>query len=327
MCYFCISAILVNCSKSTLLMPRYHLFKPCFLFASISCPTISSYAQQVKNVPAAFEALSAEPEVIVLANDIDVPTKSGHLQGVQVMVQDGAEKLLMSGSSLVQAYILQADLASRQTEKLIPLMKEPFRHAGGIQLTDTYLGVGIEDNVKKTVSKVQLYNYHGEGLYEDQPVVTIDREGVPQLKTSGATGILALENDYLIVVSNWDSRHWDFYRFDPNRVDRSIIYSFAAPADWGSYQSINLIRDEEAIYAIGFYKTTDGNYADLILVSKAGQFEPVMKKVLTKAFHCKSGVSFGAAAGLQVDNEGILHLWATQPDALEQIAVNKFSRR
>ncbi|WP_416864285.1 MAG: hypothetical protein ACMVP2_16730 [Imperialibacter sp.] len=304
-----------------------NLAKPFFLLAFISVQPIVGQAQQVKDVPAAFEALSAEPEVIVLANDIDVPTKSGHLQGVQVMVQDGAEKLLMSGSSLKQAYILQADLASRQTEKLIPLMKEPLRHAGGIQLTDKYLGVGIEDNVKKTVSKVQLYNYQGEGLYEDQPVVTIDREGVPQLKTSGATGILALENDYLIVVSNWDSRYWDFYRFDPNGVDRSIIYSFAAPDDWGSYQSINLIRGEEAIYAIGFYKITDGNYADLILVSKAGPFDPFMEKVLTKAFYCKSGVSFGAAAGLQVDNEGILHLWATQPDAFKRIAVNRFSER
>ncbi|WOK07342.1 hypothetical protein RT717_01740 [Imperialibacter roseus] len=308
-------------------MLSHNLVKPFFLLAFISVQPIVGQAQQVKNVPAAFEALSAEPEVIVLANDIDVPTKSGHLQGVQAMVQDGAEKLLMSGSSLTQAYILQADLASRQTEKLIPLMKEPFRHAGGIQLTDTYLGVGIEDNVKKTESKLHLYNYHNEGLYEGKPVVTIDREGVPELKTSGATGILALENDYLIVVSNWDSRHWDFYRFDPNRVDRRIIYSFAAPADWGSYQSINLVRDEEAMYAIGFYKTADGNYADLILVSKAGPFEPVMRKVLTKAFHCKSGVSFGAAVGLQLDNEGILHVWATQPDAVKQITVNKFSQR
>ncbi|MEQ8807584.1 MAG: hypothetical protein RIE59_00835 [Imperialibacter sp.] len=297
------------------------------MLAFISSLPIAGKAQQVKNVPAAFEALSPEPEVIVLMNDINVPTKSGHLQGVQVMVRDGAEKLLMSGSSFTQAYILQADLETRKTDKLIPLMKEPFRHAGGIQLTDTYLGVGIEDNVKKTVSKVRLYNYKDGSLYGDKPAITIDREGAPELKTSGATGIMALENDYLIVVSNWDSRNWDFYRIDPDKPDKSILASFAAPADWGSYQSINLIRDEEAIYAIGFYKTADGNFADLILVSKTGPFDPIMEKVLTKAFNCKSGVSFGAAAGLQVDNEGILYLWATQPDAVKQIAVNKFSQR
>ncbi|MEQ9097925.1 MAG: hypothetical protein RIF36_04520 [Imperialibacter sp.] len=298
-----------------------------FLLAFISCLPLAGHAQQVKNVPAAFEALRPEPEVIVLTNDIDVPTKSGHLQGVQVMEKDGAEKLLMSGSSLTQAYILQADLETRKTDKLIPLMKEPFRHAGGIQLTDTYLGVGIEDNVKKTVSKVHLYDYKDGSLYEDRPTVTIDREGVPELKTAGATGILALENDYLMVVSNWDSRNWDFYRIDPDKPDKSIIASFAAPAGWGSYQSINLIRDEEAIYAIGFCKTAHGNYADLILVSKPGTFEPIMEKVLTKAFNCQSGVSFGAAAGLQVDKGGNLHLWATQPNALKQITVNKFSQR
>ncbi|MEQ8688682.1 MAG: hypothetical protein RIE86_25495 [Imperialibacter sp.] len=298
-----------------------------FLLAFISCLPLAGHAQQVKNVPAAFEALSPEPQVIVLTNDIDVPTKSGHLQGVQVMVQDRAEKLLMSGSSLTQAYILQADLETRKTDKLIPLMKEPFRHAGGIQVTDKYLGVGIEDNMKKTVSKVHLYNYKDGSLYGDKPAITIDREGAPELKTSGATGIMALENDYLIVVSNWDSRNWDFYRIDPEKPDKSILASFAAPADWGSYQSINLISDQEAIYAIGFYKTAHGNYADLILVSKPGTFEPIMEKTLTKAFNCKSGVSFGAAAGLQVDKEGRLHLWATQPDALKRIAVNRFFQR
>ncbi|MEQ9376980.1 MAG: hypothetical protein RIG68_17450 [Imperialibacter sp.] len=298
-----------------------------FLHAVICVQPIVSQAQQVKNVPAAFEALSPEPEVILLTNDIDVPTKSGHLQGVQVMEKDGAEKLLMSGSSLTQAYILQADLETRKTDKLIPLMKEPFRHAGGIQVTDKYLGVGIEDNMKKTVSKVHLYNYKDGSLYGDKPAITIDREGAPELKTSGATGVLALENDYLMVVSNWDSRNWDFYRIDPDKPDKSIIASFAAPSDWGSYQSINLIRDEEAIYAIGFYKTDDGNYADLILVSKPGAFEPIMEKVLSKAFNCKGDVSFGAAAGLQVDKEGILHLWANQPNALKQITVNKFSQR
>jgi len=93
------------------------------------------FGQQVENVPRAFEALASDPEIIFIANSIDVPTDGGHLQGVQVVEQGGQEKLLVSGSSRTQAYILQLDLAAAKAERLIPLMKEPFRHAGGLQVS------------------------------------------------------------------------------------------------------------------------------------------------------------------------------------------------
>jgi hypothetical protein len=300
------------------------------VYLVLVCVTLLPFAgwsRQVKNVPAAFEAINSEPEVLFLSNDIAVPTKSGHMQGVQLLEEGGKQKLLMSGSSLVQAYILQADLASRKTEKLFPLMKDPYRHAGGFQATDKYLVVGIEDNIKRTTSKVNLYQLPNDELANDSPSVVIEREGLPELKTSGAAGILEQQEGYLVVVSNWDSRNWDFYRINPGKVNKEIIITFAAPKDWGGYQSINLLSDAEAIYAIGFYKDGDSHKADLILVSQAGAFQPIMRKVLTRSFNCNSGVSFGAAAGLQVDKAGNLHIWATQPAAAEKIAVNHFFQR
>jgi hypothetical protein len=89
----------------------------------------------------------------------------------------------------------------------------------------------------------------------------------------------------------------------------------------------DLIKDGDAIYAIGFYQKEAIGYADLILVSKRGAFESILEKVSTKTFNCKKGVDFGTAAGLQVDSDGKLHIWATQRDALQQIAVNRFSQR
>ena len=91
--------------------------------------------QQVKNVPEAFEALSSEPEIIFISNEINVPSEGGHLQGVQVIKKNGTEKLLISGSSLTQAYLLQVDLTTQKTDTVIPLMKDPYRHAGGIQVS------------------------------------------------------------------------------------------------------------------------------------------------------------------------------------------------
>jgi len=311
----------------TFTMGQRYLFLGYILIANLWMHPILSFGQQVKNVPQAFKALSSEPEIILVKNAIKVPTDGGHLQGVQVIEKNGTEKLLISGSSLTQAYVLQVDLAARKTDKLIPLMTEPFRHAGGIQVSEGYVVVGIEDNFDKTSSKVCLYSYFNTNLYMAQPSVTIDRKGEAKRQTAGATGLLAIDNDYLIVVSNWDSRNWDFYCVDPEQSEQKMVASFAAPDNWAAYQSINLIMDEEAIYAIGFYKKQLLGYADLILISRLGSFELIMEKVLSKAFNCMNGVDFATAAGLQVDKKGNLHIWGTQRDALQQFAVNRFSQQ
>lgn len=308
-------------------MSQRNLFIGYFLIAILGLYPLLGFGQQVKNVPEAFVNLSSEPEIIFLSNEIKVPSDGGHLQGVQVIEENETEKLLISGSSHAQAYVLQVDLATRKTDKLITLMKDPYRHAGGIQVSEPYIVVGIEDNFTKTSSKVCLYNYRDANLHKAEPNVTIDREGEAKRQTAGSTGLLAIDNDYLMVVSNWDSRNWDFYCIDPEKSEQKMIASFAAPNDWASYQSINLIMDKEAIYAIGFYKKELVGYADLILVSSLETFEPIMEKVITKTFNCKNEVDFDAATGLQVDKEGRLHIWGTQRNPLKQIVVNKFSQQ
>ncbi|AWV98306.1 hypothetical protein [Arcticibacterium luteifluviistationis] len=294
------------------------------LFICLLSKSISGFAQQVKNVPDAFAHISVTPKVFVLSNDIDVPTKNGHFQGVQVINSSGREKLLISGSSSSLAFVLQADLSTQKTEKLIALMDEPFRHAGGIQVSGDYLAVGIEDNIIKTRSKVRLYNYHNDNLAKALPNLNIDREGEAEQQTSGAVALLPLNSHYLMVVSNWDSRIWDFYAVNPEKQEQEILHSFTAPDNWAGYQSINLLRDENAIYAIGFYSKEHISYADLILISDRETYDPIMKKIASKAFNTTNGVDFGSAAGVQVDKEGNLHIWGTQNKASKGIAVNKF---
>lgn len=297
------------------------------LTANLLLCTICSFGQQVDNLSEAFEALSSEPEVILINNKIKVPHRNGHFQGVQLIEQNGTEKLLISGSSRNKAYILQIDLTTQKTSKVITLMKDPYRHAGGIQVSEPYLIVGIEDNIIKTTSKVSLYNYQNNALDTASPLVTIEREGKAKRHTAGATGLLVMDTHYLAVVANWDSRNWDFYQIDPEKGEHKSLYSFVAPDDWGSYQSINLIKDASAIYAIGFYKKDMVGTADLFLVSKLGPFEPVMEKIRSKTFNCKNGVDFNSAVGLQVDNKGKLHIWGTQADTGKHIALNKFSQQ
>ncbi len=286
---------------------------------------IYSIGQTVENVPRAFAQLSVEPELILLDNAINVPTESGHLQGVQWVEVGASEKLLISGSSRHTAYLLQANLDTKKTELLIPLMREPFRHAGGIQVSDSHLVVGIEDNHLKTIAKLALYQIHGDSALQITPSLSIHREGAVERYTAGATGLIQLNGQYLVVVGNWDSRNWDFYLIDPEMENWDLIESFDAPADWASYQSINLIKDQDQVYAIGLYGAGDVGRADLILISNSHVFKPVMSKISSKVFHCVGGVDFNTAAGIQVDSIGNLHLWATQRDAFQQISVNRYA--
>ena len=294
------------------------------LILGVLCPLVG-FSQQVKDVPKAFESLGSEPEIIRLANEISVPSDGGHFQGVQVIYSDKKEKLLISGSSHTKAYVLQADLSTLKTDKLITLMEDPFRHAGGFQVSQNFLGVGIEDNLLKTFSKVCLFNYQDYHFYNAKPNLSIQREGAEKLQTAGAVGMVYLErNQYLMVVGNWDSRNWDFYSIDPEANNQKRLLRFDVPKDWADYQSINLMKDEKAIYAIGFYRNQMMGCADLILVSYLDKFEPIMKKVNTKTFNCKNGADFGSASGLQVDTKGSLHVWAVQSKTSKEIVVNKF---
>ncbi|MCK0135770.1 hypothetical protein [Arenibacter sp. S6351L] len=308
-------------------MSQHHILKILFLIANIWLTPNLGFSQHVANAPEAFKALNSDPEVILINNKIKVPSESGHFQGVQFIEKKGTEKLLVSGSSLTKAYVLQINLKKRKTDKLITLMTDPYRHAGGIQVSEPYMIVGIEDNILKTTSKVCLYNYRNNALSKSRPNIIIEREGQSKQKTAGATGLLALDNHHLAVVANWDSRNWDFYQIDTEKGEHKFLYSFTAPIDWGSYQSINLIKDDSAIYAIGFHKKDAAGQADLILVSKLGSFEPIMEKIDSKTFNCMNGVDFNAAVGLQVDGEGKLVIWSTQGDPDRSIAVNKFIQK
>ncbi|MCB0855379.1 MAG: hypothetical protein KDD63_24315 [Bacteroidetes bacterium] len=300
------------------------MLKQLFITLFLILPLLT-FSQQIKNVPQAFNSLNPDPEVITLTNKIKVPKKRGHFQGVQVIEQNGSQKLIISGSSRRKAYLLQADLTKKKAEKLITLMTDPYRHAGGFQVDNQYLIVGIEDNIAKTSSKVCLFNYLNENLEQANPTLKIDRAGEPKRYSAGATGLMAIDTNYLLLVTNWDSRDWDFYEVNPETGEYLFLKSFHAPGDWGSYQATNLLRDDEAIYAIGFYQGNGGCQADLILVSKLDDFNLIMEKMATKIFSCQGGVDFSGAAGLEVDREGKLSVWGTQKNTGKKIVLNKFS--
>ena len=276
------------------------------------------------DIPSAFEKISTSPQIILLKNELSVPLEGGHLQGIQSHSTSHGDKLIISGSSAHEAYLLQADLRSLETERYITLMTDPFRHAGGFQISDGFLIVGIEDNVIREDSRVCIYDT--ESLEVANPLHIIERKGSAETQTAGATGIIPLLSGHLVLVANWDSRNWDFYHLDLESRTEQHILRWDAPPEWPGYQTINLVEDHDMIYAIGLYKAEEGiGGADLIEVSKKHKFKPALKKINTRLFPCTHEVDFATAAGIEIDEEGHLHIWATQRDAEKTIAVHRFS--
>lgn len=305
-----------------------HALKRILLFAS-SIFLLSGgmlFAQELQNVPEAFDQLNPNPEIFILENRIRIPKRYGHLQGVQSIKVRDQEKIMISGSSFKRAFILQGNLNTGKTEKLITLMRSPFRHAGGIQISEHYLIAGIEDNFKKTRSQVCIYDLDASAWMKAEPLMMIDRFGEPKVKTAGATGLLGIDYGLLAVVCNWDSRIWDFYHLDIINGKVQLMKSIEAPETWGSYQSVNLLKDQEAIYAIGTYKSGGQGIADLIRISGIHSETPDMKLLQTKKFNCPEGLDFGSAAGIQVDGSGKLNIWATQRDGTKSITIGRYSQ-
>lgn len=90
------------------------------------------------------------------------------------------------------------------------LMTDPFRHAGGFQIFDHFLAIGIEDNHLRTSSKVKVYDVAAKNVW-NEPLYTIELQGSFEKPTAGAVGIAPYKKEMLLAVANWDCQNIDFY--------------------------------------------------------------------------------------------------------------------
>ncbi len=281
--------------------------------------SLTSYAQ-IPDVPAAFNAIKAKPEVVHLKkNHIETPS-GGHLQGIQCLSDS---ELLITASSGSYAYYLTANRA--ELTSIRKLGDDPFRHAGGCQVYDRMLAVGVEDNQDRDRSDIILVTF-GDKLPNASQRTVLYRSGEYERSTAGAVGLTRTASaQYLIAVGDWDSRNIDFYlsRHDDDRSFDSLT-SFHAPDDhrWPSYQSINLLTDTAGrIYLIGFALDGLRNRADLFeVVLHSDRADLVL--LSTRNFKCR-GTSFRYGSGIYV-NGTKLHIYSCSRNPTAHTAINIF---
>jgi hypothetical protein len=266
-------------------------------------------------LPDGEETLSVESQSLAMVVPEQPELNGGHLQGVQLH----NETLIISGSSKQFGYLAVFQLLGSDF-KFIGVKKlaaAPFNHAGGFQIAENWLAVGIEDPIGKRSSVIQLIDVSSFEKLSGPPVYSLQRKGEFKRSTAGAVALLKRNDHFLLAVGSWDSTVIDFYtsnHTDPYADDfkfepwTSWDSREAKRKDWtdreyNSYQSLQLTEDSTGVYITGFARNGGANKADVFKLQTDSDPYSLMKKVATYSVQCRGDVTFRNGAGLSLFHE------------------------
>ena len=296
----------------------------------------------MRDVRLSFERQCEDARVIEFATGSWSVPSGGHLQGIQRTDIDDREYFIISGSSDDAAYFIIVGKTSRGyaivQRKII--CREPYRHAGGIQVIGDYLAVGVEDNLERNRSRVYFFNVSNPEEPIGKPIITIQREGAEKLSTAGAVAVAKRVRDYLLIVGSWDSDTLDFYRSNgaaPGGSGCEFTYWQTWSKDdackenwcdetWGSYQNLNLVSDiHDRLFMIGYYCNADNeDYVDLYSLDFGKSPSEMIRKESSKIAKCKQGASFKYGGGAYIKDEDSLVSYACEKNCRDKTVINEF---
>jgi|ERR1043165_1912763 hypothetical protein len=185
----------------------------------------------------------------------------GHLQGIQAYNIQGKEHLILTGSSNSFSYYITTEPDS--SLELVKIFDAPYRHAGGCQIADGKLFVGVEDNIEKDKSKVVMIDLATKKI---EPI--IERSGTFKRSTAGAVAAAKFDGHMVVAVADWDSRNIDLYQSSEHGFDSVGTYRMPDSLNH-SYQNINLLRAGEVLGLFGFYRTGNKNKVDVFEIENS----------------------------------------------------------
>jgi hypothetical protein len=301
--------------KSEKIKMNFNILLVSFVIFSISFLTSCSGQNQL-NFISDFKNINTDPELINLSNEFEINNNGGHIQGIQEFENKQGNYIFLSGSS--DSYSYCAVVKSGDESKVVALnrlMDVPFKHAGGFQIFENYLAVGIEDNSLKDKSKVCVYDISNPKNPFTEPITVIERNGEPLRSTAGCVGITKYNNEILLSVGDWDTKHIDFYSAEIDQLAGKEFKKMSSvdignisrdgwiTNEWHSYQNINLFNINEQLFLIGLGQNKQSeNIADLFMISEESTGIFSFQKVASKTFYCTNECNFKAAAGAVYKN-------------------------
>ncbi len=145
-----------------------------FIF-SVSCLFICMNSEGQDGMKDSFESIFSnianEPTALSYANHLEINNEGGHLQGVQMVDSEFGRFAVMTGSSDSYAYYMVVKLGHvNQVVSVTKLFDKPLKHAGGFQIFQNYMAIGIEDNSAKNKSKVCIYDLSNPEKPTHEPI-------------------------------------------------------------------------------------------------------------------------------------------------------------
>lgn len=291
-----------------------------FLITIISTFTVHG---QTIDILSNFDAIGQEPLTVSFQNSIEIPEEGGHLQGIQKLTYRDAAYFFLSGSSSEYSYytiVRNTDKSSMVISNNI-ILEKPFKHAGGFQVFENFLAIGVEDNEEKNRSKVFIFQVDNPERPPEKPLAIIDRFGTSKRGTAGCVAISQVGDKVLVVVGDWDTVNLDFYVIDrallgvdPNALileyslnSRKMEKSNWIDSDWHSYQNINLFKDTAGQLLLA--GTTTNNVGedimDIYLVYSPDLKSFSLQKIYSRNFGYNAKTKFRWGAGLHVSSDQI----------------------
>lgn len=253
----------------------------------------------------AFDRISSQPEILSYSYRLNIRQEGGHIQGIQ---RDQHHNLVVSASSGTTAWIARIETGSKPAVKAVfHLTQKPLKHAGGFQIHEDVLAVGIEDNAARNRSEIFI-------LRDDyqHPVTKIFRQGEYQRVTAGCMGIIPWQHEWLVVAGNWDTKNLDFYTGPLDGSDTmKLVFSLEmalagrtcwSDGQWLPYQNINLFSSGQRLFLVGLGENAASeNIADVfeITVQKGNSFS--LCKVASRSFGKNPDTRFKWGAGISWD--------------------------
>lgn len=309
-----------GCCKLTGLKALKSIVAFLYVFLVNSC---SGQSVSTDKFIASFMKINSEPVTISYSNILEINNNGGHLQGIQLMENKAGKYAIMTGSSDSHSYYVVVKFGeSDEVISVNNLFDKPFKHAGGFQVFQNYMAVGIEDNSARDKSMVCLYDIPDPENPPVQPIAVIKREGDPLRSTAGCVGMTEYREKLLLIVGDWDTRNIDFYSCHLNELPDGkfdLFYTITMETiskeswidrKWLPYQNINLFTvSSDKLFLVGMGQNSENeNVADLFSLEEdlPGNFKLV--KIATKKFKCTDNCTFKAGAGMDLTNSGELRL-------------------
>ena len=164
------------------------------------------------NIVNSFLNINTSPKIVTCNNSLESSICGGHLQGIQLMNYAEEEYIILSGSSKYYSYYSIIKLGEiNQVLSINKIFTKPFSHAGGFQLYNDYLAIGIEDNFRRDRSKICIFKIKNPRDPPQKPIAIIERKGKKRRYTAGCVGITKFKGNILVLVSDYNCQNLDLY--------------------------------------------------------------------------------------------------------------------